>query len=366
MKIIYIVPNVNNEGGVARVLSVKTNYLIENFGYDVHILTQNNGNSPLFYEFNDKIKWEDISLKGNKIFFFFQYKKALQKAITKINPEIVMVCDNGLKAFLIPFILKTKIPIIFESHGSKYVQEAKPKHDFVSNILLTIQLKFKVFAVKRFTKLVALSDENLKEWNVKNGVVISNPLWFSIEKKAKLNNKKALVLARHSHEKGVDRLLLIWKKVVVKHPDWILEIYGKSDDKLNYKALTKSLKIDKNVNFFEPQKNSIDLYLDSSIYLMTSRSEGLPMVLIEAMALGLPCVTYDCPSGPRTIIKNNENGFLVEDDNENEFVEKLNLLVENENLRIEMGNKAKENSGRYNIDTIMLQWKNLFENVILK
>lgn len=99
---------------------------------------------------------------------------------------------------------------------------------------------------------------------------------------------------------------------------------------------------------------------------MSSRSEGLPMVLIEAMALGVPCVAYDCPSGPRAIIENNVNGFVVEDGNETMFVEKLLLLIENENLRIEMGNNASKSSARYNLDVIMLQWKTLFENILHK
>ena len=361
MKILYVVPKINNEGGVARVLAVKANYLVENFGYEVQILTQNVGNKPLFYLFNDKIAFHDVSLKGSKISFFLQYAKALKTVLNYIKPDLIIVCDNGLKAYAIPFILKTKTPIIFECHGSKYVEEQEPRKYFPGTKIKTL---FKEFSANKFSKFVGLSNESLKEWNVKNGIVIPNPLWFKASRFADLKSKKVIAVGRHSYEKGLDRLFQIWKKVVEKHPDWSLEIYGKSNKNQELQKLANSLNIGTNVTFFEPVKNINDKFLETSIMVLTSRTEGFGMVIIEAMATGLPVIAYDCPVGPRSIITNNENGFLIEDGNVNLFVEKLNLLIENENLRIEMGNKAKENSNRYNLDTIMLQWKNLFEELI--
>ena len=142
MKILYITPKINNEGGVARVLSVKANYLVENFGFEVHILTQNEGNNPLFFSFNEKIVLHDMILKGNLISFFLQYVKALKKALTTINPDVIIVCDNGLKAYSVPFILKTKTPVIFECHGSKYIEE---KEQANSSFASKFKLTFKAF-----------------------------------------------------------------------------------------------------------------------------------------------------------------------------------------------------------------------------
>jgi glycosyltransferase involved in cell wall biosynthesis len=97
---------------------------------------------------------------------------------------------------------------------------------------------------------------------------------------------------------------------------------------------------------------------------MTSRTEGFGLVLIEAMVSGLPCVAYDCPVGPRSIITDQENGFLVEDGNVDLFVEKLNLLIENEDIRKQLGEKAKKSVANYDLDTIMQQWQDLFESVL--
>jgi glycosyltransferase involved in cell wall biosynthesis len=360
MKILYIIPKINNEGGVARVLSVKANYLIGNFGYKVHILTQNDGNNPLFYSFNPKIALHDIVLKGNKIAFFLQYIKALKKNVSTIKPDVIIVCDNGLKAYFIPFVLKTDTPIIFECHGSKYIEEKEQAKYFSGTKIKSL---FKEFSANKFTKFVALSKESLKEWNVKNGVVISNPLWFRASSFADLKSKKVIIVGRHSYEKGLDRMLLIWQKVIKKHPDWSLEIYGKSNENQELQKLTNTLNINNNVTFFEPVKNINDKYLGASIMVMTSRTEGFGMVLIEAMAIGLPCVAYDCPCGPRAIIQDNKNGFLVENGNIDSFVQKIELLIEDENCRVQMGKNAQVSTEKYNLDSIMQHWKSLFEDL---
>ena len=98
---------------------------------------------------------------------------------------------------------------------------------------------------------------------------------------------------------------------------------------------------------------------------MTSRFEGFGMVLIEAMASGLPCIAYDCPCGPRAIIENNSNGFLIEDGNENQFIQTLENLIENEILRIDMGNKAKISVNKYQIEAIMEEWNSILKGKIV-
>ena len=363
MRLLYIVPNINNEGGVARVLSVKTNYWIEKSGYEVHILTQNEGFSSLFYSFNSNIVHHDLILNGSFFQFFNSFSKGLKSKIKAIQPDIIIVCDNGLKAYLIPFTLNTKTPIIFECHGSKYIEEKEPAKYFTST---KIKILFKELAARKFTKFVALSKESLQEWNVKNGVVIPNPLWFEPTTFSDLKTKKVIAVGRHSYEKGMDRMLQIWQKIIQKHPDWTLEIYGKSNQNQELQKNSKTLKINNNIAFFEPVKNINDKYQQASIMVMTSRTEGFGMVLIEAMALGLPCVAYDCPCGPRAVIQNNENGFLIENGNIDSFVQQLELLIEDENLRIQMGKKAQESIKIYDLECIMQQWKSLFENLMTK
>lgn len=360
MKILYIVPKINNEGGVARVLSLKANYLVQKMNYEIHILTQNKGNTPLFYDFDSKIQLHDAILSGNPINFIVSYKKALNKWTKQIEPDAIFVLDNGLKPYLLPSLLHTKTPVYFEVHGSKYVQEKKVTNTIVNYF----SIKIKEIGIKKYTNAVFLSKESAAEWDYKNPIIIPNPVSFSVENTSNLASKKVIAVARHSYEKGLDRMLQIWQKVIVKHPDWHLVIYGNSNKKNNLEKLAQFLKIENNITFHEPVKNIIDKYLETSLFLMTSRTEGFPMVLLEAMACGLPCIAYNCPIGPRAIIDNNKNGFLIENDYEDLYIEKINYLIENNNIRIMMGKKAKEYSSHYDLDSIMARWINLFENII--
>ena len=360
MKLLYIVPNTNNEGGVARVLSIKTNYLVEKLGHEVHILTQNEGFSPLFYSFNSKIVFHDILLKGNFFQFFNLFSKELKTKIKTIQPDLIIVCDNGLKAYSIPFILKNKIPLVLEMHSSKFIVESELKNNLLTKVRYGAFHFYKKIAIKKFDRFVVLTNESSAEWNIQDTIVIPNPLWFKSEKNNYLDSKKVIAVGRHTYEKGFDRMLQIWKIIVAKHPDWTLEIYGKSDGNVNLRLLAENLNISENVIFYEPVRNINEKYLDASFYLMTSRFEAFGMVLIEAMSSGLPCIAYDCPCGPRAIISQNQNGFLIENDNESHYVKAVETLIENTALRREMGKKAKLSIEKYNIEGIMETWNQLF------
>ncbi len=365
MKILYVVPQINNADGISRIMAIKTNYLIDNYGYEIAILTQNKGHKNLFYEFNKKIVFYDMELNATFFPFFNPFRNQLNSTINETKPDRIIIGDNGLKAFLIPFILNSKIPLLLEIHSSLYVEENFRKNTLLHYLKFKLTCFYKQFGAAQYNQVVVETQESIKEWKVKNGIVIPNPIWFSTNADTNLYQKNVIAVGRHVYEKGFDRLLEIWKKVILKYPDWNLTIYGKSNPDFDLITLAKKLNIEKNITFHDPVKNINEKYLEASIYLMASRFEGFGMVLIEAMASGLPCIAYDCPCGPRTIIDNNQNGFLIEDGNENQFIQKLDNLIENENLRIDMGNKAKISVNKYQIESIMKQWNSLLKEEII-
>lgn len=363
MKLLYIVPSINNAGGVSRVLSIKTNYFIEKLNYEVHILTQNDGNKNPFYQFNSAIRYHDISLKGTKISFFNAYKKQLLDKIKSVKPDLIIVCDNGLKAFTIPFFIKNT-PTVFEIHGSRFVEEKEVNSSFLGKAILQLKYRLKTFGANQFTKVVALSKESLKEWKVKNAVVIPNPTWITSAKTAALQDKKVIAIARNSYEKGLDRLLEIWQIVIEKNPDWTLEIY--TDEFELVQRQVKDLGISSSVHCNNFTKNIEKKYSEASIFAMTSRTEGFPMVLLEAMSLGLPCLAFDCPTGPRAIIENNVDGVLVTDGVVTEFAAKMELMMTDENWRTQLGISAKIKASTYSVEKVMKKWEDFLETIISK
>ncbi|MGL5112588.1 MAG: glycosyltransferase, partial [Flavobacterium sp.] len=192
MKLLYLVPSVNQAGGVAKVLATKTDYCIQNFAYEVHIMTQNKGHEHPFFEFNAQIVWHDIERKGRFLKAIYAYKKQVQKIIAQVQPNVIIVADNGLKGYLVPSLIGKTIPVVFESHGSKYLKETSFSFPILSKLGFQMALFLKEWGAKTFDAFVVLSSESDKEWQLKNSMIISNPLSFSSEGSANLDSQKVL------------------------------------------------------------------------------------------------------------------------------------------------------------------------------
>ncbi|BAX82636.1 glycosyltransferase family 4 protein [Labilibaculum antarcticum] len=366
MKLLYITNQICGSGGLERVLSVKASYLAEESGYQVHILTLNQTGEDLFYDFSNEIHYHDISVGGNPFRYLYSYRKGIKDVLDRVKPDIISVCDDGLKGMLFPVIFGKKIPVVYERHVSKQIEFNSDKDSFLKKIWLSVKLRLMNYGGSKFHKFIVLTNGNLSEWDLKNLLVIPNPLPFNPLEKSTLNNKNVLVVGKQSYQKGYDRLLEIWEKVHFVHPDWNLEIYGKINTDLDLESKAEKLGLNSVVNFYPPVKNIQEKYKNSSIYLMTSRFEGFGMVLIEAMSYGVPCVSFDCPYGPADIVDDNINGFLVPNGNIDMFAEKLVSLIKDFDLRSRMGKCSSENVLRYNPEKIVKQWDVLFRSLILK
>jgi len=353
MKLLYITNGITGVGGLERVLSIKASYLAEHYNYDVHILTLNEKDKQPFYIFSPQIEFHSILYTG-----ILSYLSGLCKAEKEIKPDIISVCDDGLKGFFIPRIIKG-IPIIYERHASILLNTSDSVKGKIAKYLMKSQ-------IKHFKKFVVLTESNCKEWNKENVIAIPNPLSFYSEKSSALTQKKVIVVGSHSYNKGYDLLLQSWKIVSTTYPDWELHIYGKIDANETYIKMAAEMDLTQYVYFHPPTDDIQQAYLESSIMLLSSRSEGFGMVLIEAMSCGVPCVSFDCSSGPSDIITEGEDGFLVTNGNVKELAEKIICLIENNDIRKQMGKAAKENVKRYLPENIMLQWNSLFQNLLHK
>lgn len=349
MKLLYITNGITGIGGLERVLSVKASYLADNLGYDICIVSLNEKTKEPFYKFSSKIAFRSIDVIKRKS----QYFLGMRRIVKEFAPEVISVCDDGLKGFFVPLWIGGKAKIIYERHVSKDMVT----HGKSPNLKQKISLLLMNTGSRLYDRFIVLTNDNKQQWRAKNVVVIPNPLPFYPDSVSKLDNKRIISVGKVSVQKGYERLSEAWKLIKHEYPDWSIDIYGSVSDNSKLPEIIKEASIQIN----NPVKNIQNEYQTSSIYVLPSRFEGFGMVLIEAMACGVPCVAFDCRCGPRDIIKDGEDGFLVENGDIKQFAKQLSVLIEDEQLRKQMGRNARHNIQRYDVSIIAKKWDELFK-----
>lgn len=377
MKIIYVVECVNMTGGYDRIIIEKANYLAEH-GHDVMIVVSYHGNVPPYYNVSNKVKLVDLNIN-----FFKQYNHNLfirafiYMKLMRRYREVLTDLLHEERADIVITTLGREIDFITEiNDGSAKVGESHIAKDYVRNLHLMEQRGFiyRMIAnywrkkidhkVKKLAALVLLTQHDADSWEgLTKTVVIPNSLPFYPLHASSCENKQVIFVGRLNEQKGLEYLVDTWTKVNQKHPDWLLHMYGDGEQKQMLLQMIKEAKLERAVILHQPTSMIMEKYLENSLFLLTSRFEGLPMVLIEALACGLPIVSFDCPWGPADIIRDGEDGFLVEYLNTDAAALRVCQLIESPQLRKNMGVKARLNVQRYNRDVVMKQWIDLFESL---
>lgn len=375
MKIAYCIPSLYYPSGMERVLTLKANYFAEKFSYEIHIILTDGKDRKPYYDLHPSITIHQLDIDFdalNNLRFYKKlpkylskqrlFKKKLNECLHKIHPDITI----SLLRRDINFIDKM-------TDGSVKMGEIhfnKSNYRDFSNLRLPEFLKTiargywraqLIRHLRCLKQFIVLSHEDASEWTELTNVrVIYNPLPFFPEQVSDGSRKQVIAVGRYVPQKGFDRLISAWQLVARKHPDWVLRIYGDGmreqlQQQIDSLGITTSCILEHTV------ANIIDKYCESSIFALSSRFEGFGMVIIEAMACGVPPVSFTCPCGPRDIINDGKDGLLAEDGNIEELAEKISYLIEHEDIRKEMGKQARLNVQRFQIENIAGQWKQLFE-----
>lgn len=378
MRIAYIYPALTTVGGADRIIVDKANYFAEKLGYEVYIITAHQYGSPFFFPLSERVIHKDLQVNFNEQYqhsflirgfiylkLVITYKKRLSALLGSIKADFVITTISRD----IDFIHSIK-------DGSIKIAEAHTPKENLRNLHLFRQknLPYRIAgsiwrkrletAARKFRAFVVLTEKDAENWkDIRTCTVIPNSIPFYPEKASTCTSKQVISVGRLYAEKGYERLIKIWSIVSPKHPDWSLTIYGNGELKCMLSKMISSYSVSNTLHICDPVSNIIDKYVESSIFAMTSHFEGFGMVLIEAMACGLPVISFDCPTGPSNIIKNNEDGFMVDDDDIDGYAQKLCIMIEQENLRKVMGQNARINIQRFSQDIVMKKWVALFHSL---
>ncbi len=342
-----------SSGGAERVISILSKKFIKN-NYDVIIFTTFTGQGSLdFYKLDPKVK--RISLKNyckKSVNFIDFFKKffIFKKVVEDNKPDFIISFTSYINILSLISLNGLKIPIIVSERVNPY----KHKINFFLKILRPFIYKF---AKKVICQTTDLTRKIKKNWYLKNVVTIENPLFEKIPKINQWCRRKNIVLSvgRLENQKGHDMLIQAWSMLKNKN-DWKLLIIGKGTQKKKLISMIKSLDLTKEVQIKSPVKNIWKEYNKSKIFILSSRYEGYPNVLIEAMAMGNAVISTDCKTGPREIIK--KNGILTEVKTKSIY-KGLQLLMFDQKKQKYFSAKNLYTRKKFNSDKIFIKWRKI-------
>lgn len=376
LKIVYITPALYMAGGVERVLTLKANYFAETFDYDITIILTEGKSKPLFYPLSNKINVINLNIGFEelwtcsfiqKVFIYLkkqrQFKKALTAELMRLRPDITI----SLLRREINFI--TGIRDGSRKIGELHVNRANYRNfeandsNFFKNLFAKFWMRNLVSKLKKLDRFIVLTEEDKSAWpELHNICVIPDPLSFIPTQYSLLTGKRIIAVGRYVYQKGFDLLLQAWAKIEKHYPEWELVVFG-DGNREPYEQQMKELGIDSNRCHLNGSTADIQKeYVNSSVFAFSSRFEGFGMVLIEAMACGLPVVSFACPCGPKDIVKDGEDGLLVENGNIDAFALGLSQLMQNFSLCQSMATAGKVNVQRFYMKQIAKRWKEVFES----
>lgn len=352
-------------GGPARVINLWGNYFVDN-GCQTEVVS--NIDVPLFYDFDKRIKYSVLGIdkfkQKNKLKTLYKIYKFL-----KGRKNEILIFNKGLYILYL-FILKKigymdqSLKLVYFAHGgssdfkSMYSNLVNYIIAFTFNEIVALHNDYDDFEFKPKSfrrKIINAVFPN--QWQkIRNKIhYIPNPVTFRSEELANYDSKVVLAVGRLDHIKGFDLLIKSWKKVSKKHYDWKLKIVGDGEERDNLEKLIDELSLQEQIELVGAKKDVKSFYLSSSIYLVSSREEGMPMVVVEAMECGLPIVAF-ANVGAKFLVKNDVNGLLCEVGDIETLANNIITMIDNKTFREKMGKKSKELVKEFYIENLAYKW----------
>lgn len=351
MKIVYMIENIACYGGLQRIIVDKMNALVAK-GMDVTLMTAWKGCDISVYDLDERVKRAPLNvyLPHQSMAYLLALPILLHcynRKISEIRPDVV-VHFRAVGAFLLTFGKKV-CHTVFESHG------VRSQH---------IHLWMFPPMERRVDTLVCLTEGDAKEYfRTKDVRVIPNFTDYKPKASIDYSKKHCVFANRLSAEKCPLRLLRMWKTVNTLHPDWVLDIYGTGELEEQMNTFIQDNGLGQSVIMHGYVTDTDSIYSSGSIFLLTSNDEGFSLSLLESMTIGLPTVSLDTKYGPQSLIVNGKTGYLTDFNNDDDFVARLSQLMDDTELRHNLGQEAKKRAKLYEKEVVIKNWITFFNSI---
>ena len=358
MKIVYLYSSIAIMGGIERVFVDKMNYLVNHYGYEVYMITSDQGQHSVPYQLDERVHFCDLQILSYTQYRYrgwqrlkearrlsLLYHQRLKEKLKEISPDII-VCTTSQDVHGL-LQIKGKIPMVVECHVNfihpdSWLQQAR--------------ILYNNYWIGKADAVVTLTQGDANNWQHVSRHVHVIPNIVHLNDTGRFSdciNKRAIFVGRLVEQKGLPDLIKIWRIINSRYPDWQLDVFGNGE--------MESIP-DINLFVHSPTANIMEEYINSSVLLMTSLYEPFGLVVPEAMSCGLPVVAFDCPYGPADIITNGKDGYVIYHRDIKCFANQVCKLIENGQLRQQMGKAGIQSVLRYSSERIMPMWKELFDS----
>lgn len=370
-------------GGAERVITDKANYLAKE-GHQLMLISYEQGQHPLPYELHSSVQYRDLDCRffilsrysiPKHLYHFFLLKKKfrqnLQTIVMNFKPDVVVLASDWQTLISSVIDAVSPVPVIAEFHNAyDYVmRKVGVSRGKIKGLLTQLYYKQTIKGLGECAQIVVLTESDAECWrkHFSNVSVIPNPvtLYPDVIDDIPKDPGRIIFVGRFNHEKRIDRLITAFSMIADRYPDWHVDIFGDGNEKQNLLDQIKEMNLVGRVIIHEPTKTIYDEYKRSEMLVLCSEHEASPLVLVEAMSCGVPCVSMDCPCGPREIIKDGETGLLSKDGDVTDFSAKIEWMITHENEREKMGKNAREFAATRRLSEVMSKWREIYGFVIL-
>lgn len=378
MRILIIHRSFALVGGAERVITDKANYLAK-AGYQLMLVSYEQGAHPLPYELHPSVQYRDLDCRfftlskysaPMHMYHYYRLKRKFKHNLHVValdfNPDVVVLASDWQTLMGAVIDSVSPIPVIAEFHNTyDYVmRKVGTSEGWLKTKLTQLYYRQTIKDLGKSAQLVVLTESDARGWrqHFKNVTVIPNPvtLYPDVIDDVPKDPGRIIFVGRFNHEKRIDRLITAFSMIADKYPEWHVDIFGEGNEKDNLIRQIADLKLKSRVIIHEPTKAIYDEYKRSEMLVLCSEHEAWSLVLVEAMSCGIPCISMDCPSGPREIITNKKTGFLTKNGDVVDLSTKIEWLILHDKERKEMGRNARISAESYKLSNVMKKWIDLY------